>query len=69
MWFHQGDPEWGSDADVVGSMNATPLLTIFGPNLFQVGVQAHGLNKEFNIINLIQHQIDAERIGNKADIT
>jgi len=33
-WVMQGDPAYYTDADVVGSMNATPLLTLFGPNLF-----------------------------------
>jgi len=31
-WLLQGDPAYHTDADVVGSMNATPLLTIFGPS-------------------------------------
>ena len=33
-WAMQGDPAYYTDADVVASMNATPLLTLFGPNLF-----------------------------------
>ena len=34
LWLHKSDPTWATDADVVASMNATPLLTLFGPNTF-----------------------------------
>lgn len=65
-WVMQGDPAYYTDADVVGSMNATPLLTLFGPNLFQVGVQAHNLTREISINNFIANQIDMAKRGDRA---
>lgn len=68
MWIHQGDPDWASDADVVGSMNATPLLTIFGPNLAQVGVQAHNAVHQMSLIDLVKHQLQTTMRGDKASL-
>lgn len=65
-WAMQGDPAYYTDADVVASMNATPLLTLFGPNLIQVGVQGYGLTKEMSAIDFIAHQIDMSKRGDRS---
>jgi len=36
MWLNQNNPELKSEGDVIPSMNATPLLTLFGPSGVQV---------------------------------
>lgn len=38
IWLNQNDPEMKGESEVYSQMNATPLLTIFGPGLAQVGV-------------------------------
>lgn len=65
-WAMQGDPAYYTDADVVASMNATPLLTLFGPNLIQVGVQSHNFVKEMSINNFIANQLDMAKRGDRA---
>lgn len=67
-WFFQGNPEWQSDADIVASMNATPMLTLFGPNTFQVAVQAHNTLRDMSIIDMLWNQIYTEKTAANAQI-
>lgn len=67
-WLLQGDPAYHTDADVVGSMNATPLLTIFGPGGISVGVRAKDTMHELNAIDIIKNNIDIEKRGARASI-
>lgn len=67
-WLLQGDPAYHTDADVVGSMNATPLLTIFGPSGIQVGVRAKDTMHELNAADVIKNNIDIEKRGARASI-
>lgn len=67
-WLLQGDPAYHTDADVVGSMNATPLLTIFGPGGISVGVRAKDTMHELNAIDVIKNNIDIEKRGARASI-
>ena len=68
MWLNQNNPELMSEGDVVPSMNATPLLTLFGPGSVQVLVQGHNLVKDWQINDVIAHNIDATRRGNIAEL-
>ena len=68
MWLNQNNPELKSEGDVIPSMNATPLLTLFGPSGVQVLVQGHNLVKDWQINDVIAHNIDAERRGNIAEL-
>ena len=68
LYFNREDPAYYTDADVVGSMNATPLLTFFGPNMVQVGIQAHNLNHRIKMIDFLANQIDSDRRSTVAQI-
>lgn len=68
IWFNQDSPEMKSEFDVWSQMNATPLLTIFGPNSFQLVSGGIRLNHQLNTISIIQNNIDAERRGNIAEL-
>nr|DAI05404.1 MAG TPA: hypothetical protein [Crassvirales sp.] len=57
-WVNQNDPAYYTDADVVPSMNATPLLTLFGPNTVSIFTQANQVRQDFKAIDAIQHNLD-----------
>lgn len=68
IWLNQNDPEMKGESEVYSQMNATPLLTIFGPGLAQVGVQIRGGIKNFNMAMAVANNIDATRRGNIAEL-
>lgn len=68
IWLNQNDPEMKGESEVYSQMNATPLLTIFGPGIAQVGVQIKGGIKDFNMATAVANNIDAARRGNIAEL-
>ena len=68
IWANQNDPEMQGEADVWSQMNATPLLTLLGPGIVQVGVQLRNGVHDYEMIQAIQNNIDAERRGNVAEL-
>ena len=68
LWLHQNDPAYHTDADVVGSMNATPLLTLFGLNSIQIGVQGYNSMHEFKINNAIINNVDVAKRAQTAEL-
>lgn len=68
IWANQNDPEMQGEADVWSQMNATPLLTLLGPGTLQVGVQLRNGIHDYEMIQAIQNNIDAERRANVAEL-
>ena len=68
IWLNQNDPEMKSESEIYSQMNATPLLTLFGPGLAQVGVQFRNGYKDYNMAMAVANNIDAERRGNIAEL-
>ena len=68
IYLHQGDPAYHTDADVVASMNATPLLTLFGPGNVGVMLQARDGFKEMKLVDIIANNIDAAKRGEVAHL-
>lgn len=68
IWANQNDPEMKGEADVWSQMNATPLLTLLGPGTLQVGVQFRNGVRDYDMIQAIQNNIDAERRANIAEL-
>lgn len=68
IWLNQNDPEMLGEADVYSQMNATPLLTLIGPNSLQVGVQMHNTVSDYKLASVVAANIDAERRGNIAEL-
>lgn len=68
IWANQNDPEMQGEADVWSQMNATPLLTLLGPGTLQVGVQIRKGMRDYDMIQAIQNNIDAERRANVAEL-
>jgi len=68
IWMNQNSPEMRSEAETYSQMNATPLLTLFGPGLSQVYVQTRKGIHDYKLIQAIQNNIDAERRGNIAEL-
>lgn len=67
-WINQNDPAYYTDADVVPSMNATPLLTLFGPNTPHLFVQLHSVNNDFKMYDIIANNLDIEKRSTDAQI-
>lgn len=67
-WLNQNDPAYYTDADVVPSMNATPLLTLFGPNTISIFTQANQVKQDFKAINAIQHNLDVMKRTTDAEL-
>lgn len=65
-WIGQASPAYRTDADVVGSMNATPLLTLFGPGTLQVAVQGRNYAKEMKMNDAIMQNIYLSKIEDRA---
>jgi len=68
IWLNQDDPEMLGEADVYSQMNATPLLTLIGPNSLQVGVRMHNTISDYKLASIVAANIDAERRGNVAEL-
>ena len=68
IWLNQDSPEMRSEAETYSQMNATPLLTLFGPGLSQVHVQMRKGMRNYKMIDAIQNNIDAERRGRIAEL-
>ena len=49
-------------------MNATPLLTLFGPGSAQVFTNTANGIRNWKMIDAIQHNIDAQRRGDVATL-
>lgn len=58
-WVNQNDPAYYTDADVVPSMNATPLLTLFGlqPAMSLI-TSANKVRSDIKAIDIIQNNLD-----------
>lgn len=67
-WINQNDPAYQTDADVVPSMNATPLLTLFGPNTISIVSQAHSLHNDFKAIDIIRNNLDIMKRSSDAEL-
>ena len=67
-WINQNDPAYYTDADVVPSMNATPLLTLFGPNTPNLFVQLHSMKNDFKMYDIIANNLDIEKRSTDAQI-
>lgn len=67
-WVNQNDPAYYTDADVVPSMNATPLLTLFGPNTVSIFTQANQVRQDFKAIDAIQHNLDVMQRTTNAEL-
>lgn len=68
IWLNQNDPEMKGESEIYSQMNATPLLTLFGPGLAQVGVQFRNGMRDLSMIDVVANNIDAERRGNIAEL-
>ena len=58
-WINQNDPAYYTDSDVVPSMNATPLLTLFGlqPSI-SLMTSASKVRSDVKAIDIIQNNLD-----------
>ena len=68
IWANQNDPEMKSESEVYSQMNATPLLTLFGPGLAQVGIRFKDGIKDYNMAMAVASNIEAARRGNIAEL-
>ena len=68
IWANQNDPEMKSESEVYSQMNATPLLTLFGPGTAQTVMQIRGGVKDIDMVSAVLNNIDAERRGNIAEL-
>ena len=68
IWINQNSPEMRSEAETFSQMNATPLLTLFGPGSAQVFTNTANGIRQWKMIDAIQHNIDAQRRGDIATL-
>ena len=68
IWLNQDDPEMKSESEVYSQMNATPLLTLFGPAAFQVGVRFKNGIKDYQLAMAVANNMEAARRGNIAEL-
>lgn len=68
IWLNQNDPAMKSESDVYSQMNATPLLTLFGPGTAQTVVQAKNIARDINTVEIVANNIDAARRGDIAEL-
>lgn len=68
IWMNQNSPEMRSEAETFSQMNATPLLTLFGPGSAQVFTNTAVGIRHWKMIDAIQHNIDAQRRGDVATL-
>jgi hypothetical protein len=53
IWMNQNSPEMRSEAETYSQMNATPLLTLFGPGASQIFVQTRNGIRDYKMIDAI----------------
>jgi len=68
IWMNQNSPEMRSEAETFSQMNATPLLTLFGPGSVQVFTNTANGIRHWKMIDAIQNNIDAQRRGDIATL-